>query len=126
MDRYLAFLRAVNVGGRSVSMAELRRVMAEAGYRNVGTYIQSGNVFFDAQPPVDAHALEACLEAASGFNIPVLLRTLEEVEAIIEADPFRDQLARPDQRWVVTFVDRAIPRESPRRADHASVGGNGP
>ena len=49
MPRYVAFLRAVNVGrGRKVEMARLRKLLTEAGYGNVSTYIQSGNVFFDS------------------------------------------------------------------------------
>ena len=60
MGRMVALLRAVNVGGRKLPMAELRALCAELGWEDVATYIQSGNVVFtaDGKPA----ALEAALE----------------------------------------------------------------
>ena len=61
MGRMVALLRAVNVGGRKLPMAELRALCGELGWQNVATYIQSGNVVFDADcTPAEA---EAALEA---------------------------------------------------------------
>lgn len=90
--RRIALLRAINVGtGRKVPMADLRALMEEAGATNVRTYIQSGNVVFDHDQTDDAVLaadLEARLEAAFGFAIPVLLRTPADLEALVAANPF--------------------------------------
>ena len=47
MTRYLAFLRAINVGGRTVKMEELKKLVALPGFKNIASYIQSGNLAFD-------------------------------------------------------------------------------
>ena len=63
MPRYVAFLRAVNVGGRIVKMDALRGHFAAAGFANVETFIASGNVIFDTRAKAGP-ALEAKIEAA--------------------------------------------------------------
>ncbi len=73
MQTYLALLRGVNVGGKSIiKMAELRTALEAAGLANVRTYIQSGNVFFDApkqDPNILAKQVEHVLE--HDFELPV-------------------------------------------------------
>ena len=105
--RYVAFLRVVNVGhGRKVEMKRLREVLTDAGYENVATYIQSGNVFFDS-PSQSKKQLVADLEpklaTEFGFDIPVIVRTLPELHKLIESKPFGDEQANDDQRLLVTF-----------------------
>jgi uncharacterized protein (DUF1697 family) len=84
MPRYVAFLRAVNVGGRIVKMDELRGLFAAAGFSNVETFIASGNVIFDttAKPgPALEAKIEGALKKALGYDVPTFVRSLEEVVA---------------------------------------------
>ena len=85
MPRYVAFLRAINVGGHIVRMEELRRVLTAAGFSDVETFIASGNVIFSS-PVTDTAALErrieSALEKAFGYAVATFVRTPEELAAI--------------------------------------------
>jgi uncharacterized protein (DUF1697 family) len=85
---WVALLRAVNVGGRNpVPMAELRRVLEDAGYADVRTVIQSGNVVF-AHPKPSAAEIEALIDAAFGVRPTVVLRSARQLRALAESHPF--------------------------------------
>jgi uncharacterized protein (DUF1697 family) len=90
MGKFIAFLRAVNVGGRIVKMAELRVLCGEMGWREVATYIQSGNIVFesDGKAPALEAALEKGMEKGFGFAAPVMVRTPAQLRMIVEANPF--------------------------------------
>ena len=105
--RYVALLRAVNLGGhRKVGMAELRELLSFLGYSDVSTYIQSGNALFTS-PEDDAGALEREIEQAIeqrfGMDVPVLLRTPNELAAVIAGNPFPHALTSPS-RFYVAFL----------------------
>lgn len=89
--RYVAFLRAVNVGGRVVKMDTLRRVFESLGYTDVQTFIASGNVVFDTKAR-DRTALErkiaSHLERALGYAVPTFIRSPQEITAIAAYEPF--------------------------------------
>jgi uncharacterized protein (DUF1697 family) len=109
MTTYVAMLRGINVSGRNkLSMADLRALLGAAGAKDVRTYIQSGNAVFTSRrsPSTLVGTLEGDLENALGNRVPVLLRTVEELEAVIEANPF---VARGEDPKVlhVTFLGRA-------------------
>lgn len=88
MPRFVALLRGINVGGhRIIKMAALREIFTGAGATDVATYIQSGNVVFSHARP-SAARFEAAITAATGFAVPVILRTAAEIVAI--AHPFDD------------------------------------
>ncbi|MFB7910114.1 DUF1697 domain-containing protein [Kitasatospora sp. NPDC059146] len=112
--RYIAFLRAINVGGRTVKMERLRALFTELGLADVRSYIQTGNVFFRTDEP-DRAALtariEAHLEQALGYPVPVLLRTVDEVAALLAAEPFRGVEVTPDVRLVIAFLSEPLPAE---------------
>ena len=125
MIKYVALLRGINVGGsKLIKMAELTRVFSSLGLANVKTYIQSGNVLFDS-PKTDANALtkliEKGLSTAAGFEVPVVLRTIAELEAIVKLDPFKTAKSDPDTKRYVTFlvepptVAPKIPLLSPKK-----------
>jgi uncharacterized protein (DUF1697 family) len=86
----IILLRAVNVGGASLPMAELRELMTELGATDVRTYIQSGNAV--CVPPGDPaefdRALEKAIEAKYGFFREVISRSPEELKAALDAHPF--------------------------------------
>jgi len=89
--RYIAFLRAINVGGRTVKMDALRAVFAEMGFDAVETFIASGNVIFTTAS-LDAPALqrqiEDALQRALGYAVTTFLRTDAEVTAVAHYIPF--------------------------------------
>jgi uncharacterized protein (DUF1697 family) len=91
--RYVALLRAVNVGGAKLPMAELREVCAALGWSNVATYIQSGNVVFDSEdsPASLESALEKAVEQRFGFKRPVIVRSAEQWSRYAKGSPFPEQ-----------------------------------
>jgi uncharacterized protein (DUF1697 family) len=86
----VAVLRGVNVGGRTLPMAELRELMESLGFEDVRTYIQSGNALFSAPRKPKADVLEAAIERRFGLQVDVMLRSAMELERTIERDPFPD------------------------------------
>ncbi len=93
--RYVALLRAVNVGQAKLPMAELREVCAGLGWKNVATYIQSGNVVFEAagEPEALEAALEQAVTARFGFERPVIIRSAKQWAAYAAGSPFPDEEA---------------------------------
>jgi uncharacterized protein (DUF1697 family) len=92
MPQYIAFLRAINVGGRMVKMEDLKKILAMPGIKNVSTYIQSGNVVFESKETnrdALAKKIETKLEKSLGFEVKTLLRTMPDMEAIINQTPFK-------------------------------------
>jgi uncharacterized protein (DUF1697 family) len=84
----VALLRGINVGGRNaVAMADLRAAFEDAGHAGVRTYIQSGNVLFDAASRVDEEGVEAVLERRFGVPLVVVLRTARQLRAVVEGAP---------------------------------------
>lgn len=91
MRVHIALLRAINVGGHNrVPMQELRRICSELGWREIQTYIQSGNVVFSARAAVERleRELEGALREELGLSIPVVVRRADAWEGIIEGNPF--------------------------------------
>ena len=110
MTRWLALLAGINVGGKTtVPMAELRKVFAELGFEQVQTYIQSGNVIFSAAGTEDRllAAIRPAMSTAFGWDIPVLLRTLPELDAVLAGNPYLDRQDDPT-KLLVTFL-AAVP-----------------
>ncbi|HEY0324771.1 MAG TPA: DUF1697 domain-containing protein, partial [Allosphingosinicella sp.] len=90
--RYVALLRAVNVGGCKLPMAELRELCAELGWEKIETYIQSGNVVFEAagKPAALESALEKAVAKRFGFERPVTVRSAAQWAAYAKGSPFPD------------------------------------
>ncbi|HEU4707666.1 MAG TPA: DUF1697 domain-containing protein [Solirubrobacterales bacterium] len=92
MQRYVAFLRGMNLGGRRVKNEELRRHFAEMGFEEVVTFRASGNVIFSSAGRGGeaklARRVEAELDERLGYDVPVFLRSIEEVAAIAARQPF--------------------------------------
>ena len=122
-ETWIAFLRAVNVGGRKAPMAQVREVFAGLGLGAVRSYIASGNIFFTAPEPVDRPALTRAIEDALrdglGFDVPVMLRTATELEAALLAAPFDQVEVTPEVRLSVVFLSAPLtgltfPQRSPK------------
>jgi uncharacterized protein (DUF1697 family) len=93
MTRYVAFLRAVNVGGRVIRMQELKTQFEALKFSNVNTFIASGNVIFESTER-DSQKLERKIEgrlrAAFGYEVGTYVRSVEEVREIARRVPFPD------------------------------------
>ena len=100
-------LRGINVGGkRKILMADLRQLFEKLGYSNISTYIQSGNVIFDYDRIVEAKELEEKIQEAIfdtyGFEVPVIIRSVNEIEHSILNNPFLD--SNEIERLYLTFL----------------------
>jgi uncharacterized protein (DUF1697 family) len=91
MTTRVAFLRAVNVGNRTVKNARLVEIFEALGYKNVWTYINSGNVVFDAagSRPALEKKIGAALEDEYGFEVTSFVRTAAEISKFLSATPFK-------------------------------------
>jgi len=105
MKTYISMLRGINVSGqKKIRMVELRSLYEALGMENVQTYVQSGNVVFDSPEQVATklrESIEAQIESAFGFSVPVLIRTGDEFRRVIENHPFAGEEA---VRVLVTFL----------------------
>ncbi|MBB3288046.1 MULTISPECIES: DUF1697 domain-containing protein [unclassified Rhizobium] len=112
MAVFVALLRAVNVGGTGMlSMADLKTLCEEIGFKDVRTYIQSGNVVFRAEEDeatVQAR-LETALAAKMGKSPGVILRNREALERAAEHSPFPH--AKPNY-LLVTFLQDEAPKDA--------------
>jgi uncharacterized protein (DUF1697 family) len=92
MTKYIAFLRAINVGGRVVKMDDLKKMLAMPGFKNITTYIQSGNVVFEhgeEDKDVLVNKIEAKLLKSLRYEVKTLIRTIAELDTIIKKNPFK-------------------------------------
>ena len=99
MPKYVAFLRAVNVGGRIVKMDRLRVLFEDLGFADVETFIASGNVIFvsgSRSPQALEKKITAHLGKALGYAVPTFLRTPAELAAVARHRPFGDVGLSPE------------------------------
>lgn len=100
MTRYVAFLRGVNIGKRQTKSADLKAVFESLGYTGVKTLITSGNVLFETGAAKGLKTkIETALADHFGFEIGVVLRSLDELKAMIATKPF----AKADPEADATF-----------------------
>lgn len=117
--RWVALLRAVNVGGRNkVPMAELRTLLEDAGYENVRTYIASGNVLLDgpAKRAALATALERLVADSFGVTTTVMLRKPKDLGAIAAAHPFGSKTSETH----VAFLAKTPAKSAAARLEEAA------
>lgn len=120
MTGYAALLRAVNVGGTGkLPMAQLREMCTELGFSDVRTYIASGNVVLRSEDSADAvgDALATRLQEYAGKPVGVVVRTAEQIRAVLAANPFPDA---PGNRVSVTFLPGPAPRDALEGARNAA------
>jgi uncharacterized protein (DUF1697 family) len=95
MERYVAFLRGMNLGGRRIKNEELRAEFEQLGFADVATFRASGNVIFAADKESESaltRGIEEGLGEALGYEVPVYLRSCAEVAAIAAREPFDAKL----------------------------------
>jgi uncharacterized protein (DUF1697 family) len=111
MARRILLLRGINLGARNrVSMPELRRVLEQAGYEEVRTYLQSGNVVLSSarSPESLARECRAQIAGALGVDVEVIVRTRAQLARVVERNPLADIVTNP-KRYQVSFLMRELP-----------------
>lgn len=110
MTAYISLLRGINVGGhRKVPMKELAALYEALGLAPAKTYIQSGNVVFlsdESDTAALAEAISAGIEDRFGFEVGVLVYSLADWAAILEANPYPDEAAADGAKVLVTLLAR--------------------
>jgi len=119
MTAYVALLRAVNVGGRKLAMADLKAIAEKLGLEKARTYIASGNLLFASSMSQNtvATALEAELSKHMGADVPVLVRTAKEMAAVVTANPFDEEAPN---KVVAIFLADAPPKDAMTQAKNVA------
>lgn len=129
MPKQIAFLRGINVSGqKKVPMAELRSLLTNNGFKGVSTYIQSGNIIFEeahVSAPEAKVTLEETIRAHFGFEVPVLVKSLPDLQNIILNNPFSKKedlefnrvyfvmlFGPPEKEKLASFKEEIYPDES--------------
>ena len=93
--KYVALLRGINVTGKNmIKMETLRGTFTALGFKNVKSYINSGNLIFETAKTDDgklAKKIHDAIQAEFGFDISVMVRTIAEIEEVVAWDPFKGQ-----------------------------------
>jgi uncharacterized protein (DUF1697 family) len=109
METYIALLRGINVGGQKmISMTQIEAMFAELNFKNIRTYIQSGNVIFENEKTDQqelAKLIEAKILQSTGFPVSVIIRNRGEIIFILENNPFLKERNEDINRLHVTFLE---------------------
>jgi uncharacterized protein (DUF1697 family) len=114
MGAQVLMLRGINLGpNRRVPMARLRELLTGAGYEDVRTYVQSGNVVLrsTAKPAELERESERLISEEFGFEVPVIARTRAELAKVVRANPLGD-LADDPKRYQVSFLSAKLDAET--------------
>ncbi len=106
MTSYVALLRGINLGRRKVAMAELREISEAAGFTEVRTHLNSGNLIIETDGSAASvrTTLEPLIAERFGFEVPVVVRSAKQLKAALAANPF--DAANPSQ-LIITFCSAA-------------------
>jgi uncharacterized protein (DUF1697 family) len=121
--RHVVLLRGINLGARNrVSMPELRTLLTAAGFGDVRTYLQSGNVVLTstASPERVARTCEQQIADALGLAIDIVVRTRDEIAAVVRRNPLAEAATDP-KRYQVTFLSEQLDRATARTLREAVV-----
>ena len=110
MSKYVAFLRAINVGGHTVKMETLRALFQELKFQNVETFIASGNVIFETNTKRAAaeQAIAAHLETKLGYAVATFLRDENEIRALAQYKPFSQHEIDAAGAFNVAFLAKPL------------------
>jgi uncharacterized protein (DUF1697 family) len=124
MARFIALLRGVNVGGNMLKMERVRELWAELGFENARTYVQSGNVVFEAKdPPAKwSQTIERALERETRLPVTVLLRTPADVGRVIANNPFLKEKGIDPAKLHVTFLSSAVAKDAVKKLSAVDAG----
>jgi uncharacterized protein (DUF1697 family) len=122
--RHIVLLRGVNLGSRNrVAMPKLREALTEAGFDDVRTYVQSGNVVLSsgASATTVGRKVARVIENRFGLDIDVVVRTRAELAKVVERDPL-GKVAKDPKRYQVTFLAAKPKAEIVKQLEAAAVG----
>ena len=122
MTRQVALFRGINVGGHNkIPMAELRETFVVLGFETVTSIIQSGNVCFDSgdEPASIVAAIRAAVADRFGVDVPVLLRTADEITGVLAAHPFARGEIEPKFHHIMFLAEPAPADAAERIGDHS-------
>jgi uncharacterized protein (DUF1697 family) len=125
MARYVVLLRGINIGPRNrIAMPALRDALGEAGFEDVQTYVQSGNVVLTSRAQADTvrRRVEGVIAERFGLDIDVLVRTRADLARIAEANPLKGVAQNP-KRYQVTFLESKLPAETVRTLEQLAAHG---
>jgi uncharacterized protein (DUF1697 family) len=108
MVTYICILRGINVSGqKKILMADLKNLFEEQGFKNILTYIQSGNVIFKTAKKSNQQleqAIHKAIEKHYGFDVPVIVRTVDAMQKLIAGNPFLKTKGINTEKLHVTFL----------------------
>lgn len=122
MSTYIAILRGINVSGaRPLPMKEMKEIFEGLKCGNVRTYIQSGNLVFEGSkidPAAFASKVEAAIKKKYNYEVPVLVRSLDEMKDVAKANPYLTNKGIELDKLHVTFL-----AEAPKQAEAEKITG---
>ena len=111
METYIALLRGINVSGqKKMPMADLRNMLDTLEFQKVKTYIQSGNIVFDStENDIDVleEKIRSRIQSTFGFDVPVLIKSKEEFERILQQNPYTDPEAIEKKQVYFVLLKKA-------------------
>ena len=111
-EKYVAFLRGINVGGHhKVPMAELRKELEKLKFQKVETLLNSGNILFEANtddPQNMESKVAGHLEKVFGFPIPTIVRKAAWIDTLANKDPFKNIVVTKDIRLYISFLKQDV------------------
>ena len=118
MPKYIAFLRAINVGGHTVKMEKLKKLFEALGFSNVSTFIASGNVIFDYSS-INMQALEKKIEAhlkkSLGYEVSTFIRSSSDLAEIADHRPFTETEIAKSHALYVGFLQAPVSAEAKKK-----------
>jgi len=121
MAAYVAMLRGVNVSGHNtIKMEVLRGLCQGLGFRNVETYVQSGNIVFQAlleNPEAISKRIGETVLRSFGFDTPVIVRTSKEMRNVIGNNPFLKEKGIDSSKLHVTFLSETAQKGSEKKLE---------
>ncbi|MFL6017272.1 MAG: DUF1697 domain-containing protein [Gaiellaceae bacterium] len=123
MARHIVLLRGINIGSRNrIAMPELREALESAGFDDVQTYVQSGNVVLSSgKSAVEvAQACERQIERSFGLDIDVVTRTRSQLAKIVERNPLAEVATDP-KRYQVSFLSAKPSADVVRKLEEAAA-----
>ena len=113
MHRQIAFLRGINLGKRRLAMSRLKSLFEELGFKNVATFIASGNVIFEAKTADTGNLekqIEKHLKSSLGYEVDTFVRSEADLEKVLALDPF-PKLSKDGANIHVAFLKEPLGRE---------------
>jgi uncharacterized protein (DUF1697 family) len=123
MARHVVLLRGINIGSRNrIAMPALRVALEDAGFTDVQTYLQSGNIVVEsrAKPETVRKKVEELIQDRFGLEIAVVVRTRAELAAVVKRNP-HGKVATNLKAYQVTFLEQKLPAKTVRELEEAAA-----